>query len=93
LPDQAEPEMARDILEYFVRNPQAADSLEGIVRWRLLEIVVRRQIERAKAAVEWLVERGYLIDEGTASSGSIYRLNHRKKAEAQRLVGDVAEDG
>lgn len=91
MPNQAEPEMAREILEYFVRNPRAADSLEGVVRWRLLEIVVRRQMEQAKAAVAWLVERGYLVENGTPASGPLYRLNEEKHADAERLVGATEE--
>jgi len=40
--DASEP--TKEILRYFLRHPQAADTLEGIVRWRLLEERVERTL-------------------------------------------------
>ena len=37
--------IAKEILSYFLRNPQAADNLEGVARWRLLEQTVHRSVE------------------------------------------------
>ena len=36
-----EPAKARAVLSYFFRHRRAADTLEGVVRWRLLEEQVR----------------------------------------------------
>jgi hypothetical protein len=76
------PELAKEIMEYFLGNPQAADSLEGIARWRLLEQVIRIHVENTERALQWLVGKGYLIEAETASSGPTFRLNEDKKAEA-----------
>src|SRR4051794_14043357 len=34
-----EPTLLRDVLSYFMRNPQAVDSLEGIARWHRAGLV------------------------------------------------------
>jgi hypothetical protein len=34
----------KEVLAYFVRHPHAADDLEGIARWRLLETAVRTRV-------------------------------------------------
>ena len=41
-----------EILSYFLRNPLAADTLEGVARWRLLDEVVYRKVEETRAALE-----------------------------------------
>ena len=48
-------DMAREILNYFVRNPHAADTLEGVARWRLMDEMIRRKLDETEAALECLV--------------------------------------
>ena len=69
------------ILQYFRRNPGATDTLEGIARWRLLEEEIRRSLQEAQQAVEWLVAKGFLLEESRVSSGKLYRLNPERTAE------------
>lgn len=85
-----EPEMARDILRYFLRNPQAADSIEGVARWRLLEEVVQRQVEGTRRALSWLVRHGFLREVSTTSTGAIFSLNPERQGEAERFLRSVA---
>jgi hypothetical protein len=77
---------ASEILSYFMRNPQAVDNLEGIVRWRLPSEVVHRKIEETRAALGWLVERGLLLETQLPGAGPVFRLNPEKIAEAQRVL-------
>jgi hypothetical protein len=81
-----EPEMAREILRYFLRNPQAADSFEGVARWRLIEEVVRRRVEGTHKALGWLVRHGFLREVSTAGTVAIFRLNPERQAEAERFL-------
>jgi hypothetical protein len=74
--------MVREILSYFLHNPHAADSLEGVATWRLLDESVRRNVEDAREALAWLVSRGYLRQEVRASSGPIFTLNEERRREA-----------
>jgi hypothetical protein len=81
----------REILSYFMRNPQAADSLEGIAKWRLLDEVIYRKVDETSAALSWLVERGFLFETTSPGAGAIFSLNPEHIAEAQHLLA-AAED-
>jgi hypothetical protein len=65
-----DPKMAREILRYFVRNPQATDSLEGMARWRLMDEAVRRKLDGTATALEWLMAQGCLTSSISTSMGS-----------------------
>jgi len=82
-----EPKRAREILDYFVRNPQAADTLEGIARWRLLEGAIDHHVEDTRQAIEWLLAQSLLDVRSTAHSPPIYSLNHDAMARARILLG------
>ncbi len=84
--------MARKVLSYFLRNPQAADTLEGIARWRLMEEKIRGSVEETDQALAWLVSEGLLARESVEGSGPIFRLNRDKAAEAADLLADSRDD-
>lgn len=79
-------EIARQILGFFLRNPDVVDSFGGIARWRLLEDEVNRSLASTEAALNWLIQNGFLIEEKIAGSQSVYRLNPGKREEAKGLV-------
>ena len=81
--ESATPHAARDVLRYFLRNPRAADSLEGVARWRLLDEAIHHNVSETQAALRWLVACGYLTSRcspGTEPTFSLNR-NHRRAAE------------
>jgi hypothetical protein len=78
--------VASEILSYFVRNPHAADTLEGIARWRLLDEIVHRKVEEARLALVWLVERGFLVETSAPGVGPIFGLDPNNLAEAERFL-------
>lgn len=81
----------REILTYFLRNPAAADSLEGIARWRLLEEAIHRNVVETQAALEWLVRQGLLIESAESCAGRLFRLNPEKINQAEELLKKSAE--
>lgn len=83
---QSETRVARDILRYFLRNPEAADDLEGIARWRLLEEKVHQSLLETGRALDWLLEKSLLVAETNAGSGTLFRLNKSKKGEIEDLL-------
>lgn len=87
-----EPRLAREILRYFLRNEDAADDLEGIARWRLLEEAVYRRVDDAAQAVEWLVAHGLLHADVTASGGRIFSLEGSNRQRAEELVQQKPPD-
>lgn len=82
----------RQILAYFLRNPEAADSIEGIARWRLLETIVQRTLKETEGAIRWLVAEGYLQEKEVPGSQSIFFLNQEKAAEAGRLLDEKPQE-
>jgi hypothetical protein len=79
--------VAREVLSYFVRHPQATDTMEGIARWRLLDELARRTVDETGAALKWLVARGFLVEISPSASPLLYHLNHTKIGAAQKFVG------
>ena len=80
---RGEDETAKQILRYFVRNPNAADNLEGIVRWRLLEATIHQSVGETQQALTWLVSQGFLSESCVGGSEKIFLLNRERQAEAQ----------
>lgn len=81
-----QPRRAMEVLDHFVRNPQAADTLEGIARWRLLRETVHRSVDETADALEWLVTQGFLNETSSTYSKPIYSLNHQLIDEAKELL-------
>jgi hypothetical protein len=84
--NRPDPGAVKEILQYFVRHPQAVDDLEGIARWRLAEEVIRRKVEETHRALTWLVERDYLRLTRTVGPTPVFSLNPDKVAEANALL-------
>jgi hypothetical protein len=84
-------EMAREILRYFVRNPQATDSLEGVARWRLMDEVIRRKLDETAGALEWLVAQGYLTSSISPGGTATFRLNAERVGESRRFLAASPE--
>jgi hypothetical protein len=68
-------DVVTEVLTYFVRHPHAADDLEGVARWRLLETAVRTRVQETHDALQWLVGRGFLERVTTPGSITVFRLN------------------
>jgi hypothetical protein len=84
---EPDPAVVRQILSYFVQNHRAADTLEGIARWRLLQEEVRRNVHETERALEWLVEQG-LVEElrPPGYQTPIFRLNRARQEDAVRFL-------
>ncbi len=83
------PEKAREILSYFMRNPRAADSLEGVVRWRLLQEKIHQDVEETRRALAWLVSHGFLSQESPTGADPIFCLNTEKTSQAERFLTEA----
>ena len=78
------------MLAYFTRNPQAADTVEGIARWRLLDQLVHRTVSETQQAIERLVRDGFLEELSAPGLRRAFRLRPEKAEEARRMVGPTA---
>lgn len=79
-------QVMRDILGYFVRHPQAADTLDGIVRFRVMEELLHRGVPETEAALERLVSSGLLRRDSAPGTGAIYRLGEERLDDARRAL-------
>ncbi len=77
---------AKEILAYFLRNPRAADSLEGVARWRVQQEAIHQTVEHVSQALAWLVELGFLLEEHRPGVAPLFRLNRSKAAEATQFL-------
>lgn len=87
------PDMAVDILEYFIRNPDAADDLEGIARFRLLDQIIYRHVGEVGDALNWLVASGLLTRTKAPHSEPLYSLNRTRRADAESFVARCKSNG
>lgn len=78
--------LVKDILRYFLRNPQAVDSLTEIARWRLMQETVRRCVEDTQVALRWLIEEGYMREETRVGTESLFQLNPARREDAEIFV-------
>ena len=78
-------EVVRDVLRYFVRNPEAADTIEGVARWRLLDQKIHDNLREVTRAIAWLVANGLLAEDRLPASlgRSDQDVQPRPKAHAQ----------
>ena len=85
-----DPAVVRQVLRYFVRHPQAADDLEGIARWRLVEEEIFMRVEETQRALAWLVDRRLLCRTDASGVSPVFTLNRERLDEAHALL-DIAE--
>jgi hypothetical protein len=76
--------LAREILSYMARNPNASDTLEGIVEWWLLEHRIRTRAALVRQALEELMAKG-LMDQTVSSDRTMYRINSQYRDQLRAL--------
>jgi hypothetical protein len=74
------------ILQYLIRNPDAKDTLEGILKWWLPEAQGEWGKEDVQKALHVLTSKGWLLRRRTSPSEEIYGVNKDKLAEIRRFL-------
>lgn len=82
-------EVALKILHYLVENPQAADTVEGILQWWLLERTIIEEQEAVESALDRLVELNLIIEMQAADGRRHYHLNAEQIEMAQKLIREA----
>jgi len=75
-----------EILDYLVEHPDAQDTADGIAQWWILERCVKSQAPLVKEAIEYLVERGLIVERKAKDSKIHYRINRRRAREVAALL-------
>jgi len=76
----AKRDISEEILEYLREQPDASDTLEGIMDWWLLSQRIRDEVRKVKEAISILVEQGWLVEIKGNDSRIRYRLSSERKA-------------
>ena len=69
-------EIAKKILDYLRKNPDAGDTLEGITSWWLESERVEHAVDEVTEALNILLKKGAVIKIRYKSATDIYRLNN-----------------
>ena len=85
MPDKS-PQLAHRILSYLVDNPNAQDTLEGIVEWWLLERFTKTNVAVVQAALGEFVSAGLLLQRRGKDSRTYYKINRRKLKKISTLL-------
>ncbi len=81
------------ILAYLVQNPNAQDTLEGIVEWWLLERHTKSTVLTVKEALAELVGAGLVLERRGEESRIYYKLNPQKLKEVTAFLRTEREHG
>ncbi len=76
----------RNVLEYLLKNPEARDTLEGIIEWWILEREIRLRTEQIKEAIQILVEKGFVLQHETADTRIHYTINTNRYQEVEDFI-------
>ncbi|MCI0693343.1 hypothetical protein L0337_15225 [candidate division KSB1 bacterium] len=84
-------ELARRILQHLQANPQARDTLEGIVEWWLLQERIEEAVEQVLKAITWLVTKGYLLEKKVPGSRTLYEINPSQRDEIGEFLRNAGD--
>jgi hypothetical protein len=90
-------QIAYDILSYLAKNPDAQDTLEGIMGCWLPEQAARPRIVAVEGALAELVGRGLVLERRGKDGRTFYKVNRRRLREISSLLAggnglDAADD-
>lgn len=80
------PDLANQLLVYLTDNPDAQDTLEGIIEWWLVQQRIEYEMGRVKDALSWLVSSGFVIESKARDTRVFYRVNKGKIEEIEKLI-------
>jgi hypothetical protein len=79
-------EIACDVLGYLIDNPDAQDTLEGIVEWWLLERKIESRTAKVKEALTELAATGLILERKGPDSRVRYLINDSRQDEIRRML-------
>jgi hypothetical protein len=76
------------ILTYLYDNPDAQDTLEGIVQWWLLERDIRRQYTLVRQALSDLINKDFVIEIKESNTQGRYIINKNKMKDIRLFLDE-----
>jgi hypothetical protein len=84
LPDKSQ--IAREILTYLGKHPNAQDALDGILQTWLLDRGNKYNPTMVQEVVKDLVLEGTILESKVPGTQSVYRLNNAKRDRLKELL-------
>ena len=81
-------EVTLKLLRYLDQNPNAADTVEGILEWWLPKQSIYEEEKVVKRALDELVKRNLILATSSSDARRHYRLNTEYIQEIRRLIND-----
>ncbi len=78
--------VARAILDYLSKNPEAQDTAAGIAEWWLPEEKVKTRIATIREALAELVAEGFILRHRGKDSQVHYRINLQRLSEIEAVL-------
>jgi hypothetical protein len=66
---------APEILDYLARQPEAQDTIDGILQWWVLDSCIRNWAPKIAKTVAKLVEQGFLEEKPSPDGKTFYHLS------------------
>ena len=79
-------QIAVDILSYLAKNPEAEDTLEGIVDWWLLQQEIERKVASVKKVLDELVREELILEIQSSDNNRHYRINAEKYNQIMKFI-------
>jgi len=89
--DETVQEIGYRILNYVVENPNAQDTLEGIVEWWLLDRLTVSNVNKVKEALTHLVATHLVLERKGKESRTYYKINSHKLKEISERLESVSK--
>jgi hypothetical protein len=90
-PESEDPslEVSLKILRYLEKNPNAADTVDGVLEWWLPKQSIVEQEAVVRRALDLLVQRKLLLTKQLSDSRTHYRLNKDCMEEIRQLIDEM----
>jgi hypothetical protein len=85
------PSPAPEILDYLARQPEAQDTIDGILHWWVLDSFLRKWAPKIAETVTRLVEQGLLEEKPSSDGKMFYRISPRYLSTLQQPPPDDDE--
>ena len=79
-------ETSHKILAYLLDNPDAKDTMDGIMNWWMLQQDIKRNVALIKKTVQALLHAGLLLVRHGTDSTKYYQVNRARLAEISALI-------
>jgi hypothetical protein len=85
-------EIARAVLSYLARNPDAQDTLPGIVEWWILDHQIRARTAAVKEVIDELVAEKLVLKHKGSDLQTHYRINPRRYRRVEELIKEASSN-